>query len=621
MSSEIYELMKRSDEGAVVEKAHRRPRFVEDCVREMIRGVVDALPRARRRHVRLRAPGEPRDDPPAQRAWPSASACSASCATSSPPASTPTHHVSHARVARRPRVTFASEGFTFRSRRGIDPGQGLTFGGSRSVGAASTIARLISASGRLMFVTPPVTKPAVAGGVARACLAFSSRSCSSSWRSPTAADAAAPWSAPTPIPGTGPSFPSLGVSGNGTAIAAWSEGGALGTGTPHLCRRVPACGRAFGAARELGRLSLTGLATYGSDRVVALGTTGNEHPRAAVVFGAHRRQLRHAPQRRAARRVARRRDRRRRRGRRRRARARLPGLFCERPTPYLIVRRHGSSFGRPIKLAPRTNTVFGAVAINARGDVLAVWERPLHGSTGTRGIYARERTADGRLGSTRRLGTSAPAPKISAALGDGRRAVVAWVSQRVSEGDAGSPAMIRAAIAAPGERFGPASRRLEVVEVTGTGRYVGQAGAAAVDLGAPSSADRLDRLPRRPLRRARSRGRRRHEAHRPHRWCPTPRRTPCSRMPATTPRAARPSRRPPGPARRRPGRAGVGRRRDARGRRARVRRARGRRRARPVRRGRAGGLPPGRQRRRRVAQLHAVRRRLVGARPLSVIVA
>jgi len=43
MSSEIYEQMKRSDEGAVVEKAHRRPRFVEDCVREMVRGVVDQL--------------------------------------------------------------------------------------------------------------------------------------------------------------------------------------------------------------------------------------------------------------------------------------------------------------------------------------------------------------------------------------------------------------------------------------------------------------------------------------------------------------------------------------------------------------------------------------------------
>jgi GTP cyclohydrolase I/GTP cyclohydrolase-4 len=44
MSSEIYELMKRSDESAVVEKAHRRPRFVEDCVREMIGGVVEAFP-------------------------------------------------------------------------------------------------------------------------------------------------------------------------------------------------------------------------------------------------------------------------------------------------------------------------------------------------------------------------------------------------------------------------------------------------------------------------------------------------------------------------------------------------------------------------------------------------
>jgi GTP cyclohydrolase IV len=44
MSSEIYELMKRSDEAHVVEKAHRNPRFVEDCVREMIKGVVEQFP-------------------------------------------------------------------------------------------------------------------------------------------------------------------------------------------------------------------------------------------------------------------------------------------------------------------------------------------------------------------------------------------------------------------------------------------------------------------------------------------------------------------------------------------------------------------------------------------------
>jgi GTP cyclohydrolase I/GTP cyclohydrolase-4 len=41
MSSEIYELMKRHDEAEVVEKAHRRPRFVEDCVREAIRMAVE----------------------------------------------------------------------------------------------------------------------------------------------------------------------------------------------------------------------------------------------------------------------------------------------------------------------------------------------------------------------------------------------------------------------------------------------------------------------------------------------------------------------------------------------------------------------------------------------------
>jgi GTP cyclohydrolase I/GTP cyclohydrolase-4 len=47
MSSEIYELMKRADERAVVEKAHANPRFVEDCVREMIRRVTEAFPELR----------------------------------------------------------------------------------------------------------------------------------------------------------------------------------------------------------------------------------------------------------------------------------------------------------------------------------------------------------------------------------------------------------------------------------------------------------------------------------------------------------------------------------------------------------------------------------------------
>jgi GTP cyclohydrolase-4 len=44
MSAEIFELMKRTDEGSVVEKAHRNPRFVEDCVRETLAGVITRLP-------------------------------------------------------------------------------------------------------------------------------------------------------------------------------------------------------------------------------------------------------------------------------------------------------------------------------------------------------------------------------------------------------------------------------------------------------------------------------------------------------------------------------------------------------------------------------------------------
>lgn len=44
MSSETYDLLKRPDEFFVVNKAHSRPRFVEDVVREMLYSVVEAYP-------------------------------------------------------------------------------------------------------------------------------------------------------------------------------------------------------------------------------------------------------------------------------------------------------------------------------------------------------------------------------------------------------------------------------------------------------------------------------------------------------------------------------------------------------------------------------------------------
>lgn len=44
MSSEIYELLKRPDELAVIEKGHSEPRFVEDVVREMIKNTARMEP-------------------------------------------------------------------------------------------------------------------------------------------------------------------------------------------------------------------------------------------------------------------------------------------------------------------------------------------------------------------------------------------------------------------------------------------------------------------------------------------------------------------------------------------------------------------------------------------------
>ena len=44
MSSPVYELLKRPDELFVVEHAHLAPRFVEDSVRLMVKGALDAYP-------------------------------------------------------------------------------------------------------------------------------------------------------------------------------------------------------------------------------------------------------------------------------------------------------------------------------------------------------------------------------------------------------------------------------------------------------------------------------------------------------------------------------------------------------------------------------------------------
>jgi GTP cyclohydrolase-4 len=44
MSSQMFELLKRADEAVIVERAHKNPKFVEDCVRTMAQKVVKEFP-------------------------------------------------------------------------------------------------------------------------------------------------------------------------------------------------------------------------------------------------------------------------------------------------------------------------------------------------------------------------------------------------------------------------------------------------------------------------------------------------------------------------------------------------------------------------------------------------
>ncbi|MFZ2410561.1 MAG: GTP cyclohydrolase MptA [Candidatus Methanoperedens sp.] len=44
MSSQMFELLKRSDEAVIVERAHKNPKFVEDCVRIMAHKIVMEFP-------------------------------------------------------------------------------------------------------------------------------------------------------------------------------------------------------------------------------------------------------------------------------------------------------------------------------------------------------------------------------------------------------------------------------------------------------------------------------------------------------------------------------------------------------------------------------------------------
>jgi hypothetical protein len=139
---------------------------------------------------------------------------------------------------------------------------------------------------------------------------------------------------------------------------------------------------------------------------------------------------------------------------------------CTRQTLELFRWRAGARLSRPLRIA-RGRYVGAGVAINARGDVVILWDR--FRRRGRRDVFGQILTASGKLRARQRVGVAPAGPHYRIALTNDRRVVAAWVAQEVNEcyAHAGE---IAVAQAGKGGRFGRA-RRLTTLTITGCGRY------------------------------------------------------------------------------------------------------------------------------------------------------
>jgi hypothetical protein len=273
-----------------------------------------------------------------------------------------------------------------------------------------------------------------------------------------------PWSPPAPVEGAPDAGALLGTAPGGAGLLTFGVPSIHGSRTTAFGAPIDRDG-AVGPARRIGRgLSVDALALYGRDRVLVAGTRvgrGAARP-VAVAFGRVGEPL----------------------GRVRTVvgRAGFPLALdanrtgdaaviasrclraaCVRSRPLLIVRRRGRAFGRPVALGGAGRVTAAATSVNREGAVLAVWARD-----GV--VYARVRGAAGGLGRVQRLGAAFGFQEISAALGVGRRAVVAFGAQGIIEGEPTGPFRAWYAYARRG-RFG-ARWWLETVPHSGESTYV-----------------------------------------------------------------------------------------------------------------------------------------------------
>ena len=293
---------------------------------------------------------------------------------------------------------------------------------------------------------------------------------------PAAAHAAPPWSEPVPVDGSVGSPPLLAFAPSGDGLVAGRAPGRTGAFTAGAAQREDGT---FGSVRELSEEPLIDLAGLARDRLVGIGASETDPPRAATFSGeaGSGRLSRTAaglgvpvdlaigPRGDAAVLLA-----------------RCASSRCNRVVPSLAFRSgRSASFGRPVRLGASQVRFSGAVAVDRSGRVLVAWERGRDGRFGPRTVFARRGTVGGRLGAVRRLGGATPSVRVQAALGADGTGVVAWFGQSQAEGGTAGPLRAAVAVAPPRRSFGTV-QRLENKKTAGEG-----VGGAGVVLVAPAS--------------------------------------------------------------------------------------------------------------------------------------
>lgn len=244
---------------------------------------------------------------------------------------------------------------------------------------------------------------------------------------PGVASAAAPWSEPQRIPGSSLQTPSLAFGPTGSGLAWWLAGPGYGPSVPSTRAAAIAPDGAIGPARSLARRFAADahLATDGGDRIVAVGSVpgpGGAYTDVAYAsgrlggsFGSPRRFL---PRRVAS--VA--------ADSNARGDIAVVGLVSNRSPDrsarrgiFASVRHAGGRFSRPQRLVGRGGPALLAVAVNERREVLVAWIRSGR-------VFARLRSASGRLGPVERLASDRRASYLLAALDSTGQAAVMWTS-------------------------------------------------------------------------------------------------------------------------------------------------------------------------------------------------